>query len=34
MEVFKITNLHKVFDIQADEQSALSSFGKKKWLFG
>jgi anti-sigma B factor antagonist len=33
MEIFKITNLHRIFDIQTDEASALASFGKKKWFF-
>ena len=33
MEVFKITNLHKVFDIQPDEQAAISAYNKKKWFF-
>ena len=28
MEVFKITNLHRVFDIQPDEQRALAAFVK------
>ena len=29
MEVFKITQLHKVFDIQKDEPTAIDSFGKR-----
>ena len=33
-EVFKITRLNKVFDIQEDEESALAAFEKKKGLFG
>ncbi|MCO6454146.1 MAG: STAS domain-containing protein [Pirellulaceae bacterium] len=31
-EVFKITRLNKVFDIQADEEKALKSFDKKGWF--
>lgn len=33
MEVFKVTNLHKVFDIQADEATAVAAFDKKKGWF-
>jgi anti-sigma B factor antagonist len=33
MEVFKVTNLHKVFDIQADEPTAVAAFDKKKGWF-
>lgn len=29
LEVFKITKLHKVFDIQADEATARKSFSKR-----
>lgn len=32
MEVFKITRLHKVFDIQTDEAKALKSFEKRGWF--
>lgn len=32
MEVFKITKLNKVFDIQPTEEKALASFGKKGWF--
>ncbi len=32
MEVFKITRLHKVFDIQKDREKALDSFDKKGWF--
>ncbi len=32
MEVFKITNLNKLFDIQKEEPKALESFGKKGWF--
>lgn len=32
MEVFKITKLTKIFDIQADEEKALASFEKKGWF--
>ena len=32
MEVFKITRLHKVFDIQKDREKALESFDKKGWF--
>ena len=32
MEVFKITRLHKVFDIQKDRAKALASFDKKGWF--
>jgi anti-anti-sigma factor len=31
MEVFKITNLHKVFDIHDEEAKALAAYNKKKW---
>lgn len=34
MEVFKITKLHKVFDIKDSEEKAISSFGKKGWFGG
>ncbi|MDP6446954.1 MAG: STAS domain-containing protein [Pirellulaceae bacterium] len=34
MEVFKITRLHKVFDIQKDSEKALKSFDKKGWFGG
>ena len=30
LEVFKITRLNKVFDIQTDEEKALKAFGKGK----
>jgi anti-sigma B factor antagonist len=33
MEVFKITNLHRVFEIHEDETKAISAFNKKKWFF-
>jgi len=33
MEVFKITNLHRVFEIHEDEAKAISAFNKKKWFF-
>jgi anti-sigma B factor antagonist len=33
-EIFKITNLNKMFDIQKDEQKALDAFQKKKGWFG
>ena len=32
MEVFKITRLHKVFDIQNDREKGLASFDKKGWF--
>ncbi|MCB1155482.1 STAS domain-containing protein [bacterium] len=32
MEVFKITRLHKVFDIQKDREKAIKSFDKKGWF--
>ncbi len=32
MEVFKITKLNKVFDIQPTEEKAVASFGKKGWF--
>ncbi len=32
MEVFKITKLNKLFDIQATEEKAISSFDKKGWF--
>jgi len=32
MEVFKITNLNKLFDIQKAEDKALESFDKKGWF--
>ncbi|MCD0461628.1 STAS domain-containing protein [Roseiconus lacunae] len=32
LEVFKITNLNKLFDIQASEEKAISSFEKKGWF--
>ncbi len=31
-EVFKITGLNKVLDIQKDEEKALKSFDKKGWF--
>ena len=31
-EVFKITKLNKMFDVQKDEQHALKSFTKKGWF--
>ena len=34
LEVFKITRLNKVFDIQGDEEKAIKSFGKGKGWFG
>ena len=34
LEVFKITRLNKVFDIQGEEEKALKSFGKGKGWFG
>jgi anti-sigma B factor antagonist len=32
LEVFKITRLNKIFDIQTDEEKALKSFDKKGWF--
>ena len=32
MEVFKITKLNKLFDIQTDEEKAVSSYDKKSWF--
>jgi anti-sigma B factor antagonist len=32
MEVFKITKLNKLFDIQSDEEKAIASFDKKGWF--
>lgn len=32
LEVFKITNLTKLFDIQKGEDKAIESFGKKGWF--
>ncbi|TWU05704.1 STAS domain-containing protein [Stieleria varia] len=32
LEVFKITKLNKLFDIQATEEKALESFDKKGWF--
>ncbi len=32
MEVFKITKLNKLFDIQDSEEKALASFDKKGWF--
>jgi anti-sigma B factor antagonist len=32
MEVFKITKLNKLFDIQATEDKALASYDKKGWF--
>lgn len=32
MEVFKITKLNKVFDIQKTEEKAIASFDKKGWF--
>ena len=32
LEVFKITKLNKLFDIQGDEAKALTSFDKKGWF--
>ena len=34
MEVFKITKLHKVFDIKDTEDKAIAGFGKKGWFGG
>ena len=31
-EVFKITKLNKIFDIQSDEEKAVASFDKKGWF--
>lgn len=32
MEVFKITKLNKLFDIQSDEEKAVASYSKKSWF--
>jgi anti-sigma B factor antagonist len=32
MEVFKITKLNKLFDIQGSEEKAIASFDKKGWF--
>ena len=32
MEVFKITKLNKLFDIQEGEEKAMASFDKKGWF--
>ena len=32
LEVFKITKLNKLFDIQESEEKALASFDKKGWF--
>ena len=32
LEVFKITKLNKLFDIQSDEAKAIASFEKKGWF--
>jgi anti-sigma B factor antagonist len=32
MEVFKITRLNKLFDIQEGEEKAIASFDKKSWF--
>ena len=32
LEVFKITKLNKIFDIQDTEEKALASFDKKGWF--
>ena len=32
LEVFKITRLNKVFDIQTDQDKAVASFDKKGWF--
>ncbi len=32
MEVFKITKLNKLFDIQGTEEKAVASFDKKGWF--
>ena len=34
LEVFKITKLNKLFDIQGEEDKALASFDKKGWFGG
>ena len=34
LEVFKITKLNKLFDIQGDKDSAIASFEKKGWFGG
>jgi anti-sigma B factor antagonist len=31
-EVFKLTKLNKMFDVQKDEKSAIDSFTKKGWF--
>ena len=31
-EIFKITKLNKMFDVQKDEQKAMDSFDKKGWF--
>ena len=31
-EVFKITKLNKMFDVQKDEEKGLASFNKKSWF--
>lgn len=31
-EVFKLTRLNKMFDVQKDENSAMASFNKKGWF--
>lgn len=31
-EVFKLTKLNKMFDVQKDEKSAMDSFNKKGWF--
>ena len=31
-EIFKITKLNKMFDVQKDEKSAMESFKKKGWF--
>ena len=32
MEVFKITKLNKLFDIQGDEEKTIANFDKKGWF--
>ena len=34
LEVFKITKLNKLFDIQGDQEKAIASFDKKGWFGG
>lgn len=34
LEVFKITKLNKLFDIQEGEEKAMASFDKKGWFGG